>query len=249
MAARGNLSDALIALEQSLGIVPSTQLQVAKMDEKPFADNIDETLDELIDRGLAQRPDLMAELANVRARQADVRKARAAYYPKISLDAHGGWEKLDLNEYSSPFFENSKPIYGVGVAIELPIFDGFVRASNLRIAKSQLRSADNALANSRNAVIREVWQADTDLKTALRKQESATKLLIAAQSAFDATLEAYRNGLGTYVDTANAQRDLTAAQGVVVDTRSSIYTSAAALALSVGDLAKPPSPKFVPKQP
>jgi outer membrane protein len=249
-AARGDLSDALVALEQSLGIVPNTQLQVAKAEDKPFAENVDETLDDLIYRGLSQRPDLMAELANVHAREADVRKARAAYYPKISLDASGGWSKVDINAYQSPFVGNSKPGYGVGVHIELPIFDGFVRASNLRIAKSQLREADSALANSRNAVIRDVWQADTDLKTALRKQESATKLVAAAQSAFDASLEAYRNGLGTYVDTANAQRDLTAAQGVVVDTRSGIFTSAAALALSVGDLAKPSSsPKFVPKQP
>lgn len=249
-AARGDLSDALVALEQSLGIVPNTRLQVARVEGKPFAEDVDETLDDLIYRGLSQRPDLMAELANVRARQADVRKARAAYYPKISLDANGGWTKVDLNAYHSPFVGNSKPVYGVGVAIELPIFDGFVRASNLRIAQSALRSADSELANSRNAVIREVWKADTDLKTALRKQESAAKLVAAAQSAFDASLEAYQNGLGTYVDTANAQRDLTAAQGEVVDTRSAIYTSAAALALSVGDLAKPPSAaKSVPKQP
>lgn len=247
-AAQGNLSDAQIALEESLGIVPNTRLQVAQVEGKPFAQSTDQTLDDLIDRGLAQRPDLIAELANVRARQADVRKARAAYYPKISLDASGGWSKADINAYEGPFVGNSKPGYGVGVAIELPIFDGFVRASNLRIAQSALRSADSELANSRNTVIREVWKADTDLKTALRKQESAAQLVTAAQSAFDASLEAYRNGLGTYVDTANAQRDLTTAQGVVVDTRSTIYVSAAALALSVGDLAKPAAAsKFAPK--
>jgi outer membrane protein TolC len=92
---------------------------------------------------------------------------------------------------------------------------------------------------SRDAAVREVWKAYTDLKTALRKQESADKLLAAAQSAFDATMDSYRNGLETYVDVANAQRNLTAAQSTVVVTRSTIFTSTAALALSVGDLAKP----------
>jgi outer membrane protein TolC len=87
------------------------------------------------------------------------------------------------------------------------------------------------------------------LETALRKQESAGKLLAAAQSAFDASLEAYRHGLGTYVDTANAQRDVTTARSLVVDTRSDILTGTAALALSVGDLARPapaPTPRSQP---
>jgi len=213
---------------------------VADAEEKPFAENPDDSLDELIDRALSQRPDLVARLAKVRAEQAEVQKAHAAYYPKISLDAGVGWEALQVNAYNDPYFGNSKPDYGVGLSISLPIFDGFIRANKLRIAQSELRSAESELADSRNAVVREVWKAYTDLKTALRKQESAAKLLAAAESAFDASLEAYRNGLGTYVDVANAQRNVTSARSVVVDTRSAIYTSAAALALSVGDLAKPP---------
>jgi non-heme chloroperoxidase len=88
----------------------------------------------------------------------------------------------------------------------LPIFDGFIRANKLRIAQSELRSSESELANSRNAVVREVWKAYTDLKTALRKQESAAKLLSAAESAFDASLEAYRNGLGTYRCIAHDRR-------------------------------------------
>jgi outer membrane protein len=241
-SARGNLSDAQVALVESLGIVPSTKLQVTDAEEKPFAENPDDSLDELIDRALSQRPDLVAKLAKVRAEQAEVQKAHAAYYPKISLDASAGWQALQVNAYDDPYFGNSKPDYGVGLSISLPIFDGFIRANKLRIAQSELRAAESELANSRNAVVREVWKAYTDLKTALRKQESAAKLLAAAESAYDASLEAYRNGLGTYVDVANAQRNVTSARSVVIDTRSAIYTSAAALALSVGDLAKPSPP-------
>ena len=69
-----------------------------------------------------------------------------------------------------------------------------------------------------------------------------------AESAFDASLEAYRQGVGTYVDVVNAQRNVTAARSVVVDTRSAIFTSAAALALSVGDLAKPSPSSASPPQ-
>jgi outer membrane protein TolC len=248
-AARGTLSDTQVALIESLGIVPTTKLQVADISGTPSAENTYESLDALINRALSQRPDLVAKLANLRACRDKVRLARSAYYPKISLEGTAGWEKLDINAYSSPYVGNNKPTYGIGLAIDLPLFDGFLRANNLKIAESQLRQAESALTDSRDAAVSEVWKAYTDLKTALRKQESADKLLAAAQSAFDASLEAYQHGLGTYVDTQNAQRNVTAARSTVVDTRADIFTGAAALALSVGDLARPAMPASYPQHP
>lgn len=240
-AARGESSDAQVALVESMGILPTTRLQVAEVPDKPVAENFEDSVDALIDRALSQRPDLVAKLAGVRAGRAEVRKARAAYYPKIALDANAGFSELDVSVKGSPYFGGSAPVYGVGLSIELPIFDGFARASKLRIAEAELREAEDELASSRDAVVREVWKAYTDFKTALHKQESAAKLLSAAQSAYDASLDAYRQGLGTYVEVVNAQRNLTAARSVVVDTRSAIFTGATALALSIGDLDRPPS--------
>lgn len=238
-SARGDLSDAQVALVESMGILPSERLQVAEIPGQGFDDTFNESLDELIDRALGQRPDLVAKLASLRAGQAEVRKARADFYPKVSFAAAAGWDKLDIDAYGGPYVGNSKPEYLLGLSINLPLFDGFLRVNNLKLAESQVRAAESALTDSRDTVVREVWKAYTDFKTAVRKQDSAAKFLAAAQSAFDAALESYRQGLGTYVDVANAQHNLDAARSVVVDTRSAILTSSAALALSVGDLAKP----------
>ena len=238
-AARGALSDAQVAFVESLGILPTTKLQVAGVSEKPFSPYSGDTLEELIQRALSQRPDLVAKLADVRARRAGVRKARAAYYPKIALGANAGWAELDVTVKDSPYFGGNEPIYGAGISIELPLFDGFARRKKLSIAESELRAAEDELAHSRDSVIREVWKARTDFETALRKQESAAKLVTAAESAFAASLEAYQHGLSTYVEVVNAQRNRTAARSVIVDTRSAIFTSQTALALSIGDLARP----------
>jgi outer membrane protein len=81
-----------------------------------------------------------------------------------------------------------------------------------------------------------------DLRTALRKQDAAEFLLSSAQTAFDASLASYRNGLGTYVQVQVAQGNLATARTTLVDARSAIYTSRTALALNVGDLAKPAPP-------
>jgi outer membrane protein TolC len=237
-AARGALSDAQVALVQSLGILPTTKIRVAEVSEKPFPKNTDDT-EELIDRALARRPDLVAKLANVRARQAGVRKAQAAYYPQISLDAHAGGAALDVSMANSRFFGGGEPVYGGGLSLEWTIFDGFSRRKKLTIAESELRVAEEELADSRDAVIREVWKARTDFETALRKQDSATKLVAAAEVAFSASIQAFNQGVGTYVEVANAQRNVTTARSTAVDTRANIYNSAVALAYSVGDLARP----------
>ncbi len=239
-AARGFLSDAQVAFVESLGILPTTKIQIAPIPEKPFPEDSPESLDGLINRAISQRPDLVAKLANVRAKEAEVRKAHSTYYPKVTLNANAGWAGIEMSAADSPYFGGGQPIYGAGLGIELPIFEGFARRKKLEIAESELHAARDELSDSRDSVIREVWKARTDFETALRKQEFAAKLRTAAESAFNASLEAYRNGLGTYVDVANARRNVTAyARSIVVDTRSMIYTSAAALALSVGDLARP----------
>jgi outer membrane protein len=240
-AARGDLSDAQVALVDSLGILPSAQLQIADVEEKQFPENPDESLEDLMDRALSQRPDLVAKLANLRARQAEVRKVRSEYYPTVSLEGSAGWQKIDVTAFHDPTFGNSKPGYGIGLALDWPLFEGFARRNKMKIAESELRAAESELTDTRDAAVREVWKAYTDLKTALHKQATADKLLAAAQSAFDASLESFRNGLGTYVDTASAQRNIAAARSTVVNTRSAIFISTTALALSVGDLAKPPA--------
>ena len=238
-AARGAFNDAQVALVNKLGIFPTVTFQVAKTPERAIDETLGEPLDELVDRALSQRPDLVAKLANLRASQAKVREARAEYYPKISLDAGAGYSKLDVNAYDSPYVGNSKPNYAAGLSLTWPLFEGFARRDRVRIAEAELKAAASELADTRDNAVQEVMKAYVDLQTALRKQDASEVLLASAQSAFDASLEAYKQGLGTYVDVANAQRNLAAARSTVVAARSEIYTSKTALALSVGDLAKP----------
>jgi outer membrane protein TolC len=244
-AARGALSDAENALVESLGVPPTIPVHVAELPAGAFPGTSAASADEMIARALSRRPDLVARFAEVRARQAEADKARAAFRPKVVLKANAGYAELDVSIESSEYIGGSEPIYGVGVFLNWSIFDGFARRRRLDVAESELRAAQAALTDSRNSVIREVSKARTDFETALRKQDSAAKLVTASESAFNAFIESYRRGVGTYVEVGTAQRDLTAARSLEIDTRAAIYTSAAALAVAVGDLAResaaPPS--------
>jgi outer membrane protein TolC len=238
-ATTGAESDARVALVESIGLLPTVPLRVADLGQRFPSDQADRSVDDLIERALSQRPDLVAKLANVRAKQDEIQRVRAEYYPKLLLDAHASETELDVTIGGSPYFGDHKPTYGVFLTASVPIFDGFGRRYKMGMAEAELRGAENELAGARDGAVREVWKAYTDFKTALRKQDSATKLVTASQDAFDAVLESYKNGLGTYPEIVNAQRNLAAARSVSHDTQAAIFTTAAELALSVGDLARP----------
>ncbi len=247
VAARGVMSDALVELVESLGILPTAKLQVAALPERSFDGVATESLEDLIGRALVQRPDLVAKLSRVLASRAEVKGARAAYYPKLVLDSHVGWLDLKMSAAGSPYFGGDKPVYGAGILASVPVFDGFARREKLRIAEAELQASEDELTHSRDSVMREVWRARTQVETALDKLDSAEKLIAASESAFAASLEAYKHGLGTYVEVANAQRSVASARSVMVDTRSAVYTSITNLALTVGDLARPaPNPGVQP---
>ena len=240
-ATTGVESDARVALVESVGLLPTVPLRVADLGQRSTSEQANGSMDELIERALWQRPDLVAKLANVHAKEDGIKKVRAEYYPKVALDGHATETELDVSINHSDYFGDRRPTYGVFLTASVPIFDGFARRHKMEMAEAELHGAENELAGARDAAVREVWKAYTDFKTALRKQDSAAKLVTASQNAFDAVLESYKNGLSTYPEIVSAQRNLASARSVSHDTQSDIFTTATALALSTGDLARPSS--------
>ena len=247
-ATTGVESDARVALVESIGLLPTVPLRVADLGQRSTSERTNGSVDELIVKALSQRPDLVAKLANVHAKQDEIKKVRAEYYPKVAIDAHVSETELDVSIDHSDYFGDRRPTYGVFLTASVPIFDGFGRRYKMEAAEAELHGAENELAGARDSAVREVWKTYTDFKTALRKQESAAKLVTASQNAFDAVLESYKNGLSTYPEIVSAQRNLASARSVSHDTQAAIFTTATALALSTGDLARPSSSAVSPIQ-
>jgi outer membrane protein TolC len=73
-AARGLESDARVTLMESIGILPTVQLNVADLGQKLDREQAERSVDELIAKALSQRPDLVAKLANVHAKEQEIRE-------------------------------------------------------------------------------------------------------------------------------------------------------------------------------
>ncbi len=242
-ASLGAESDARVALIESIGLMPTVSLKVADLPRQSGLDaQSEDSVGELITKALGQRPDLVAKLANVRSKEYEIRRVHAEYYPKVTLDTHFSETDLQVSVAQSDYFGGTRPTFGAFLTMNVPIFDGFARRHKLDMAEADLHQAENELAGARDSAARDVWKAYTGYRTALKKQDAAEKLLTASKSAFDAVLESYKQGLSTYTEVVSVERNLSAALATSHDTQATIYTSQSALALSVGDLARPAPP-------
>jgi outer membrane protein TolC len=234
--ARGLVADARGRLAESIGIPPTLPLRVADLASVPLPSELPSTVEQIIDRSLARRPDLAARLAALRAREAELRQARAQFLPRLRLSGSVGG---DLGRYT---FGASDPIgyghhvYGAFLNLDWLLFDGFERDNRLREAASQRGAAEAELAVLELAVVRQVWQAYTDVKTSLAKREFAQALLAASEEAYAAALESYQAaGLASVLDLLAAQRDLARARFTDIQTRADILRATSALVFAAGE--------------
>jgi outer membrane protein len=235
--ALGAVSDAQAGLADGLGIPPTALMRVADLSTVPLPTELAASVEHVIDRALARRPDLASRLAALRAREAEERRARAEFWPRLSLSSSVG-RAVQRYRAGPPFdtFTRNETEYGAFLNFEWKLFDGFERDNALREATSLRGVAEADLAALELRAIREVWKAYADVKTALRKHEFALAFLTASQEAYESTLESYRSaGLATVLDVLAAQRDLARARTTEIQSRAELLTTSAALTFAAGD--------------
>ena len=82
--------------------------------------------------------------------------------------------------------------------------------------------------------MKQVTDSYDELKTGLAEHAAAIALRDAARTAYDAALDAYRHGVGTYLDLVHDETALTQADSEFEDARANALSAAAALAFSTG---------------
>lgn len=237
--ANATAHNARMTLLESVGIAPYTPIQIVDVSQQPLPPELTESVDEAVDRALAQRPDLIALLAGVQAKEAEVREARASYWPRLAVRSEVGGNIGELSVEDSPYQSVADLQYSAGLRFEWDLFEGFERRNKLSLAESRQKEAQDELHHAKEKAVRQVWTAYNDAKVALAKQRAAAALLAASEKAWAATSESYKHGLATFPDVRESQRSLARARALEQAARAEAWTRAAAFAVSTGDLAKP----------
>jgi outer membrane protein len=237
-SARGVEEIARGDLATVLGIVPTVRIPVQPLDELPSPEMHDDSIEQLLNRALEQRPDLLQQLEGVKAAEGTIREARAAYYPsvkfetRVSVPFQYGWQQ------QLPPTRMTGLTGAAAVRINWTIFDGGARKNNLLKAEASRNEATAQVEVAMDQIADEVWRSYSNVKTALRQRQAAAALLEAASQSYAAAVEAYGYGVRSLLDVTAAQRALAQARSTDVAARTGVLDALADLAFRTGDLMR-----------
>ena len=226
--ARGELATAL-------GASATTRIRVQPLSDVPTPDSVSDTVEEAIHRALEQRPDLEAKVAHVRVAQAEQQQARAAFYPSLSVSANPRAQSLYILQQTLPWGHTAGLAGGVALSLNWTVFDGGARRSRLAQSEAHIRETEARVGAARDQIEDQVWTAYSNLNTAFRQREAATALVTAATQSYSAALESYNYGVRNLLDVTNAQKVLAQARSTDILARTQVLAALADLAFRTGD--------------
>ena len=189
---------------------------------------------------LRSRPDVQQAERALRAANANIGVARAAFFPSISLTASGGSASTNL----SGLFKAGSSTWSFIPQINLPIFDAGVNRANLNIAKADRDISVAQYEKSIQVAFREVADALATRGTLDQRLASQQALVDAAEKSYRINEARYRKGADSYLNALISQRALYAAQQGLITTRLSKTSNAVTLYKVLGggwqpELAQP----------
>ncbi len=177
-----------------------------------------------------RRPDILQAEHTLRAANANIGAARAAFFPSVKFTASVGTTSAQFDQ----LFASGTGLWSFSPQITLPIFTGGQNRADLDAAKVSTRIE---VANYQKAIetaFREVADALVATRSYAEQLDEQTKLIAAQQKRFDLATARYRQGDTAYLDVLSAQQDLYSAQQDHLQTRLTQLTSRISLYKSLG---------------
>ena len=189
---------------------------------------------------LQRRPDVVEAEHTLRAANANIGAARAAFFPTVTLTSSGGTESLGLSD----LFKSGSGTWSFAPQISLPIFAGGRNRANLDSAKI---SKDIDVAKYEHAI----QTAFREVADALAQRSQYGQQLAAQASLVEATSESHRladarfqHGADTYLNVLDAERSLYSAEQSLITTQlgqaSNLVTLYKVLGGGLNEHGRPP---------
>lgn len=188
---------------------------------------------------LLRRPDILAAEHELKAANANIGAARAAFFPRITLTGGAGTMSNDLGG----LFSSGSGTWSFTPQLLAPIFAGGSLKANLEASKVDREIAVARYEKAIQTAFAEVADALALRSTLVEQREAQETLVRALDEAFRLSDARYKAGIDGYLGVLVAQRSLLAAQRVLVAVRlaeqANLVTLYAALGGGASDAADP----------
>ncbi len=169
---------------------------------------------------LLHRPDILAAEHQLKAVNANIGAARAAFFPRISLTATAGTASNEL----SGLFHSGGTAWNFSPQIVMPIFDTRLWAA-LRGVKVEREIALAHYEKTIQSAFRETADALAKRGTVEDQLSAQESLVLASENSYRLTNARYTKGIDSYLSVLDAQRSLYSAQTGLIVLRLSKLTN------------------------
>jgi multidrug efflux system outer membrane protein len=179
---------------------------------------------------LTHRPDILGAEHALRAANANIGAARAAFFPSIQLTASGGTASTRLKD----LFGSGTGTWSFAPTISLPIFTGGKNRANLDLAHIEKNVAVAQYELTIQTAFREVSDALSARGTYIDQRRAQAALVAADADAYRLAEMRFQTGVDNYLATLDAQRSLYAAQQGLVTVRQAELANQVTLYKALG---------------
>lgn len=166
---------------------------------------------------LQRRPDIMQAEHLLKAANANIGAARAAFFPRITLTTSIGLSSDQL----SGLFKGGAGAWSFAPTITLPIFDAGRNLANLKVSEVDREIFLARYEKAIQVAFREVADALAQRGTLGEQLEAQQSLTDATAVSYRLSEARYRNGIASYLDVLDSQRSLYSAQQGLITVRLS----------------------------
>ena len=222
------------SLATAMGVSANVPVEAGELPSEVNVEVTGETVDELIARAEAERPDLAAARLTAMAAASHVRSVRAQGLPTLS--ASGTLNRTYF--YNSPTVPYAD-VYAGTILLRIPVFTGWRNTYDTLKAREDAEVARSQAETLTDQVVLQVWTSYYNLKTAAQQVKTARDLFASAQQSEEVALGRYKAGVGSILDLLTAQTAFANARAQEVQARANWFLAMAQLAHDTGALAPP----------
>jgi multidrug efflux system outer membrane protein len=179
---------------------------------------------------LLDRPDVLEAEHTLKAANANIGAARAAFFPSISLTASGGLASSDLSQLIS----KGMSVWSVAPTVTLPLFTGGTNTANLDYSQAQKSLYVSTYELTVQTAFKEVADALAVRGTIQGRLEAQGALVTAASDSYTLAEARYRKGVDTFLNALDSQRTLYSAQQTLISTRQTEMANVITLYQALG---------------
>lgn len=193
--AENRLNLDLLTLSQLLELPSPEGFSIAPIGE--MEPRLLENPEDIFEQALAVRPEIRYEELVLDSFDSQIKIAKSAYYPSLSLSGGIGSNYYTTKGIAAPSFaeqlRNNFSQY-VGLSLSVPIFNKFSTRNSVRLAQIGRSAQELQLQNAKNTLYKEIQQAYYNAVAARSRFNSSMQAAKAANESFDMVKAKYENG-------------------------------------------------------